>query len=234
MSKSIKYNPFKASSIVAAILLYISFAKNERKDVDMVIDTEDFVDNPLKIYQEKKEEAKRDRNFIKYEPRSMFRSSKENKIVWAADNDIAKNWKKEESCCVSTAIVGLYGNLRNSNILNGLTMRIEGPVNTEATFVNLVNKGRTLMDANMDAIQQSPVFQELVLDTWNQKVKPATAVGGPAPSEEITVEDVVMEVMLKDLKKSEICDKLDELGVEYNSKDKKAVLLDLLEKEMQK
>jgi len=178
--KKIKYNPFSASSIVFAILMYV-LALQSKLSPEFEIDpnVEDDEDGLHKFIAEHQGNASQDSKYVQYAPTSFFRRKGEVLLAWAACKEgDAKAWKPTESKKVQAALIGLYGNLTNPVTAKELVNRLLDS-NQDAQLTNLAIKGESLIRTNLlDLVLGDKKIQKKLIDSWKKDSKAAEAPSG--------------------------------------------------------
>jgi len=171
---TIKYNPFIASSILLAVLMY-SFesgkakCSNKKFEPKFKYDTEGGEEDVIEFFNKKQKEAKHDDAYLIYPKDSIFRNTNVPLLLWSVtDND----WKKKDSTLIQTAVVCLHGNIAIDFNRSQLELRLKVP-GQEASLSSLSIKGEALVKSKLFDLVQDKAVQKKLLALWTKKeVKP--------------------------------------------------------------
>ena len=137
----IKYNPFSADSILCAllVLIYTLGKINLSEDTDEEAKAkaranlkfkpalEDFRSDPVGYYTKNQKAATKDKQFVTYPKKSIFRARKAPMCIWYAQSSgDGKTWNMENSDKVNTAIVAKFGRLDLPNVAKEMLNQLEG------------------------------------------------------------------------------------------------------------
>ena len=162
--KNVKYNPFRASSVLMAILMYIVFTQ-QKHDVEFEMDKDAKKDEDVLAFFEKHQAlAKKDTQYSEYPARSIFREKNIPLLLWAVSNEEkAKGWRPGDSENIEAAIICSYSNLTNPEVLKELSLRLSMSSQDTANFNALIIRGQALIRSGMYDIMQNEVVQEVFL-----------------------------------------------------------------------
>lgn len=191
----IKYNPFIASSILMAVLLWQleSGKPGKRKDpFEFEPDLKEGEQDVIAFFEKHQAEAKRDTQKVVYPENSIFRKRHVPVLLWNVSEEKtekrnAKDWNVDQSKKVKCVLMG--SNLSDKMIRNEIKYRLSDHGETPMSMDALTHKGEAMVISGIDELFSDASVQKKLMEIWKKRESAKKEVKETATQEPPAKED---------------------------------------------